>query len=202
MQRLAVLIALVVAACGGPTGSGLTSHGPVPTSSPVSTSSPVPTSSAIPARSPVSTGGPSPAGSSPEASSTAKPHLGTTEGCKPSFWAKPGNFDLWEEHRPDDLVGIFFPEPADYAQLGLGDALQPTPDGDPRRTLIREAVAAILNAAHESLEYPYSRYQPGVDDRHPIVPTVAELLRTGTQSEMSDFERDLTAANDLGCPLR
>lgn len=143
-----------------------------------------------------------PAGASPEASSTARPHLGTTEGCLPAFWADPNNFDQWEEYRPDDVVGKFLPESTDYAQLPLADALILRPGDDIRRTLIHQAVAAILNGAHESLEYPYSRYEVGSEGRPPIVPTVADLLKTGTDSEMADFTRKLADANDLGCPLR
>jgi hypothetical protein len=114
----------------------------------------------------------------------------------------PANFDIWEEHRPDEVVGMFFSEPDEYAQLPLADALQPTPaEDDVRRRLIRQAIAAILNAAHESLDYPYSRYEVGIDGRPPIVPTVAERLRTGATQEIAGFARELAAANRLGCPL-
>jgi hypothetical protein len=110
---------------------------------------------------------------------------------------------LWEEHRPDQLIGTFFPDPDEYAQLSLADALRRTPrEDDVRRRLIRQAVAAMLNAAHESLGYPYSRYEIGIDGRPPIVPTVADLLRTGTPDEIVGFTRELAAANALGCPLR
>jgi hypothetical protein len=97
---------------------------------------------------------------------------------------------------------MFFSQPAEYAQLPLADALRPTPgEDDVRRTLLREAIAAILNAAHESLAYPYSRYEVGIEGRPPIVPTVDELLQTGATQDMADFARELAAANELGCPL-
>jgi hypothetical protein len=137
----------------------------------------------------------------PDATSSARPYLGTTEGCKPSFWAMRGSFHLWEEYRPSDIVGRFFPDPDDYAQLTLADALRSAPGQDARRRLIRQAIAAMLNAAHESLDYPYSRYEVGIDGRPAIVPTVAELLRTGTTDDIAGFARDLAAANELGCPL-
>jgi hypothetical protein len=109
---------------------------------------------------------------------------------------------LWEEHQPGQLVGLFFPEPDEYATLRLVDALRRTGDEeDARRALVREAVAAILNGAHESLGYPYSRYEIGVDGRPPVVPTVAELLRAGTTDAIERFMQDLAAANRLGCPL-
>ncbi len=115
---------------------------------------------------------------------------------------KPDHFGLWEEHRPTDLLGIFFPEPETYAQLSLVDALLPAGAGeDGHLRLIREAVAAILNAAHESLEYPFSRYGVGIGGRPPIIPTVASLLREGKTDEMASFAAELAAANGLGCPL-
>ena len=139
---------------------------------------------------------------SPEATPAGTPHLGSTEGCTPTFWARPANFVLWEEHRPDELVEVFFPSSDDYAQLALADALLPTHEDGDRGTLIRQAIAAILNAAHESLEYPYSRFDVGIENRPPIVPTVAELLQTGTLDERARFAAELAAANELGCPLR
>lgn len=167
MQRLAVVAAIVVAACSGATGCL------APTGAPF-----------------------------PDATSTVRPHMGTTEGCPPSFWASVDNHDLWEEHRPDDLVGVYFWDPDEYAQLAFVDALQLTPvEADVRPTLVQEAIAAILNAAHESLEYPYSRYEVGIEGRPPIVPTVRELLRTGVADEIASFARELAEANALGCPL-
>ncbi len=67
--------------------------------------------------------------------------------------------------------------------------------------MIRQAIAAILNAAHESLEYPFRRYEVGIDDRPAIVPTVAELLQRSVAKDMTDFAAELSAANSLGCPL-
>lgn len=141
---------------------------------------------------PTTTPSPTPAGT---------PHLGSTEGCPPAFWAQATNFPQWEEHRPDEMVGVFFSYPEDYAQLTLADALLPTHEDGGQGTLIRQAIAAILNAAHDSLEYPYSRFDVGIDNRRPIVPTVAELLRTGTPDELAGFAAELAAANELGCPL-
>jgi len=129
------------------------------------------------------------------------PHLGTTDGCPPSFWAKPENFQRWEELRPDAVVGVFFPEPEQYAEMTLADALQATSASDVRWVLIQQAIAAMLNGAHESLGYPYSRYELGVDGRPPIVPTVADLLQTGTEDQMAAFARELREANELGCRL-
>lgn len=143
-------------------------------------------------------GGPS---ISPSPTPAGTPHIGSTEGCPPAFWAQAKNFTLWQEHRPDELVRLFFPDPDDYAQLTLADALLPTHEDGGRGTLVRQAIAAILNAAHESLEYPYRRFDVGVENRRPIVPTVAELLRTGTPDEMAGFAAELATANELGCPL-
>ena len=140
---------------------------------------------------------------SPTSSPRPGPHLGSTDGCRPAFWARARNFSLWEEHQPAQLVGEFFSEPEEFAGLRLVDALRRTGgDDDARRDLLREAVAGILNGAHESLGYPYSRYEAGLDGRPPLVPTVAELLRDGTTEQIEAFRQDLAAANRLGCPLR
>lgn len=143
-------------------------------------------------------GGPS---ISPSTTPGGTPHVGSTEGCSPSFWAQAKNFALWQEHAPHELVRVFFPFPDQSAQLTLADALLPTHNDGGRGTLVRQAIAAILNAAHESLEYPYRQFDVGLGNRRPIVPTVAELLRTGTPDEMAGFAAELATANDLGCPL-
>jgi hypothetical protein len=130
------------------------------------------------------------------------PNLGTTEGCAPAFWSQPANFHHWEEHEPDQVVGLFFPEPARYAQFTLVEALRFADDGDSRLMLLREAVAAILNGAHESIDYPYSRYEVGVDGRPPIVPTTNELLNAGSESHVTTFALQLAEANRLGCPWK
>lgn len=110
---------------------------------------------------------------------------------------------MWEEHQPAQLVGEFFPQPEEFTELRFVDALRRTGgEEDARRKLLREAVAGILNGAHESLGYPFSRYEPGLDGRPPLVPTVAELLRTGTIEQVEAFRQELAAANRLGCPLR
>ena len=140
-------------------------------------------------------------GSATPSPSRPGPRLGTTEGCSSSFWARPESFPRWEEYDPDDLVVKLFPDADEYAQMTLLDALHLTPDSDVRLILLRETTAAVLNAASESLEYPYSRYETGVAGRRPIVPTVADLLESGTDRQMAEFAKDLAVANALGCPL-
>jgi hypothetical protein len=111
----------------------------------------------------------------------ASAHVGTTEGCAADEWRQPQFFDSWEEYQPGDLVGSVFPSAGPYFDMTLAQALEPSAAIGPDRgaALVREAVAAPLNAAHEDLEYPYRRYEEGIDGRPPIVPTVDRLLASG-----------------------
>jgi hypothetical protein len=133
----------------------------------------------------------------------ASPHVGTTEGCAADEWRQPQFFDSWEEYQPGDLVGSVFPRAGPYFDMTLAQALEPSAaiGPDPGAALVREAVAALLNAAHEELEYPYRRYEEGVDGRPAIVPTVDRLLASGTIDEVVELTSDLADANGLGCPL-
>lgn len=191
-------------ACGAPSGtaaptgglsSGATAYPAASTPSTAAPSVIVPPT-APPAETPSLTPAPSP-------SPRPRPHLGTTDGCRPAFWARPRNFQLWEEYQPGELVREVFFELEEYGPLTLVDALRPTGgEEDARRVLLREAAAAILNGAHESLGYPYSRHETGVEGRLPIVPTVNGLFRDGTAEQIEAFTQDLAAANQLSCPLR
>jgi hypothetical protein len=71
---------------------------------------------------------------------------------------------------------------------GLGGAIQ---------ILMRSAVAAYLNAAHEDLGYPYRRF----NDPFNIRDQVNAALKSGDRKAMLDLAATLDAANNLGCPL-
>jgi hypothetical protein len=133
------------------------------------------------------------------------PHTGTTEGCPSTYWQQPEHFDEWEEYQPGHVVGTFYKVSGPLAGMTLAEVLeQPaeTVDEDPVRTLLREAVTALLNAAHEELEYPYSRYTGGAEGRPPLVETVDGVLAQGDTGQIQDFAAELAEVNGLGCPLR
>ena len=158
---------------------------------------------------PPATVAPPPVATQPAAGATAPPQpatnppfMGSTQGCDAAFWATPDHFPDWEEYTPDQPVGSIFGHAGTYATISLADALGNQTSGeDARRTLLREAVAAALNAANDSLAFPYTRYDTGVDGRPPLVPTTNRLLTSGTDAEIVQFTNDLSQANALGCPL-
>lgn len=137
-------------------------------------------------------------------SSASAVNVGDTEGCTPGYWKQSQHFDSWEEYSPNQLVSTVFSNASPYSSRTLLQALNlrggPGVDGA-KQILLRAAVAAVLNAAHDSLEYPYRRHDPGFNGEPAIVPTVNSLLASGNRQAMLAFASDLDKANNLGCPL-
>ena len=82
------------------------------------------------------------------------------QGCAAIFWAESG--DAWSstEFTPDQTVGSVFSQSALYRKLGtltLRRALM-TAEGfgtsGAAKSLIRAAIASMLNASHPDVEYP------------------------------------------------
>jgi hypothetical protein len=127
--------------------------------------------------------------------------IGDDEGCTPGFWKN--NTGAWEEYTPGQTVGSVFEIPAFFSELAddtLLDALNY--DGGPfpvdmAELLLKQAVAAILNAAHEDIGYPYRRFDPPLA----IIPAVNAALASGDRDTMGDLKDILDEANQLGCPL-
>jgi len=114
----------------------------------------------------------------------------------------PDHFSVWEEYQPDQRVGSLYGHAGNYADMSFAEALGNQTSGeDVRLTLLREAVTAALNAANDSLAFPYARYDNGVDGRPPLVPTTNRLFTSGADAEIVQFTNDLSQANALGCPL-
>ena len=155
-----------------------------------------------------STGAPTPtprpsaaAAASPN-TGTNPPYMGSTQGCDSTFWARPDHFPAWEEYDPGQRVGSVFGHAGTYSDMSLSDTLGNQTSGEAaRRALLREAVAAALNAANDSLAFPYARYDVGVGGRPAIVPTTNRFLTSGTDADILQFTSALSLANHLGCPL-
>jgi hypothetical protein len=120
------------------------------------------------------------------------------EGCSPGFWKT--HTQAWEEYATGDLISSVFSFDAgvytDLAGDSLRDALNyPEKKNESmQQILLRQAVAAILNAASEDVGYPYRRF----GDPGNIIPTVNALLSSGNVAAMEDFKDVLEAANNLG----
>jgi hypothetical protein len=120
------------------------------------------------------------------------------EGCTPGFWKN--HTEAWEEYAPTDLISSVFNFDAGVYTDLAGDTLlealnyPETQNGSPQQLLLKQAVAAILNAANEGVGYPYRRF----GDPGNIIPTVNALLSSGNEDAMLDFKDILDAANNLG----
>jgi hypothetical protein len=123
------------------------------------------------------------------------------EGCTPGFWKN--HADCWECVCPDDLVGDTFSVdvelPPELEELGDDTLMQALKYGGGRglagaaRNLLRQAVAALLNACDPDVAYPLS-----VDEVKELVRIYVETLDRGQMLELKDlFDR----LNNLGCPI-
>lgn len=126
------------------------------------------------------------------------------EGCTPGYWKN--HTDNWEEFRPGTPLNVYasnftFPEQlSSYRTKTFLEALNfrggPGVDGA-TQILMRAAVAAYLNAAHEGLGYPYRRYNEPFGIQAQVNAALASLDR----NTMLSLASTLDAANNLGCPL-
>ena len=123
------------------------------------------------------------------------------EGCTPGYWKHPTN--NWEEYTPNTKLGTLFTFPSSLSQFSnwtMLQALQTTGGTGltgATKILLRAAVAAYLNAAHEGLGYPYRRFmEPGF-----IQQDVNAALASLDRATMLNLAADLDAKNNLGCPL-
>lgn len=126
-----------------------------------------------------------------------------SEGCTPGYWKN--HTTNWEEYEAGTLVGSVFDfsgapaSVAAYADVTFEEALRLRGgsglDGA-TEILLRAAVAATLNAAHEGLGYPLRR--AGADG---IFAMVNEALASGDREAMLELAAYLDRLNNLGCPL-
>ena len=119
------------------------------------------------------------------------------EGCTPGFWKN--HPACWECFSPDDLVSDVFTIPAalsDLADDTLMDALNYKGGKGVEgaaRNLLRQAVAALLNACDPDVGYPMS--VGGVID------AVDDALATLDRGEILGLKDMFDMYNNLGCPI-
>jgi hypothetical protein len=110
------------------------------------------------------------------------------QGCTPGYWRQKHHFDSWVPtgYAPADSYNAAFGVAGSYATLL--DAVWARGGGE--GALARQAVAALLNAAHPDVHYAYS---------------VAEILNgvqnAYTTGNFEPFKDQLDFANNAGCPL-
>ncbi len=124
-----------------------------------------------------------------------------TEGCTPGYWKN--HTESWEEYWPTMRLKYLFTLPAElsaYADVTMLQALSfkgGSGNDGAARILLRAAVAAHLNAAHEGVGYPYRRAKlPGN-----LRATIDAALASGDREQMLQVAAWLDEANNLGCPL-
>ncbi len=125
---------------------------------------------------------------------------GPHQGCSRGYWRNhPGS---WQPtgYAPDQTVESVFVEAAAYPGLGSATLLQALDFGGgsdlsgAARLLLREAVAAVLNAAHPDVNYPRTEAE--------VIGTVDAALATADIGTLLSLSGGLRADNNSrDCPL-
>ncbi len=119
------------------------------------------------------------------------------EGCTLGYWKN--HTDDWVGYTTGQTVQSVFSAASAYPAVAtktLHQALKfgggPGAVGG-AKILLKQAVAAVLNAAHPDVEYPRLLAD--------VISDVNAALASGIRSEMTDLGEDLDDDNKLGCPL-
>jgi hypothetical protein len=120
------------------------------------------------------------------------------QGCTPGYWKQPQHLDSWIGYTPDQTVGSVFSVGGALGSMTLLEALDVSGGGGntltgASRTLLRAAVAALLNASSNGVNYPISTAK--------IISDVNEALASGDRKTILTLAGTLDGYNNLGCPL-
>jgi len=120
---------------------------------------------------------------------TEVPTAEALQGCSPGFWKQEQHFAEWPDpYLPDGSLEEALGEDVMEGSPSLLEGLQ---DGGGSLTaLIRQAVAALLNATHENVDYDYTVEQ--------VLALVQAAFTTG---EFEPVKEMFEAANEGECPL-
>jgi hypothetical protein len=119
-----------------------------------------------------------------------------SEGCSAEVWSRRGDWS-GTGIAPSQRVNSVFSAALLYGDVGtvtLRTALRFQVGGGllgTAKALVREGAAALLNAAHKDLEYPYTRNQ--------VIVLVNDALRTKDAVRMGELITLLREANAAGC---
>jgi hypothetical protein len=120
------------------------------------------------------------------------------EGCTPGFWKQPQHLDAWVTYSPDQTLESVFDVPDAFGldSVTLLAALSfeggPT-TADAAEVLLRQAVAALLNAASPEVDYPLTEAE--------IIAQVNAALASGDRDTILALAEELDTFNNLFCPL-
>jgi hypothetical protein len=121
-----------------------------------------------------------------------------SEGCTPGFWKQPQHLDSWVGFSPNQTLESVFdvPDALGLDNVTLLEALDfqggPTIQAA-ARILLRQAVAALLNAASADVDFPLSVAE--------VIARVNAALASGDRSTILALAAELDRLNNLGCPL-
>jgi hypothetical protein len=123
------------------------------------------------------------------------------EGCTPGYWSNPairnGVWTSADEYAPGTALSSVF---AGVHTSLAGNTLQQALGGGggngiagAQRTLLRAAVAALLNAQHADVAYAMTAAD--------IITAVDDALASDNRGTILDLAEELDALNNQGCPI-
>jgi len=120
-------------------------------------------------------------------------------GCSHGYWKNHASSWLATGYSQQDTVGRVFPGTIpwpDIATSNLSEALKFGGGSGVEgavRNLMRQAVAALLNAAHPDVPYPYTAGE--------VINMVDRALASNDRQTILKLAGDFDRDNNLGCPL-
>jgi hypothetical protein len=113
------------------------------------------------------------------------------EGCTPGFWKN--HPEEWPaQYDQDDLFSdVFGVTIAGNPDLTLEEALNLGGGGE--KALARAAVAALLNAASEEVDFEFTEQE--------VIEKVQAAIASGDPEEIEDLKDELDRENNRGCPI-
>jgi hypothetical protein len=120
------------------------------------------------------------------------------EGCTPGFWKQPQHLDAWVGFSPSQTLESVFDVPDafgldDVTLLAALDFEGGSTTADAAEVLLRQAVAALLNAASPDVDYPLTVAE--------IIAQVNAALASGDRDTILALAEELDTFNNLFCPL-
>ncbi|MFP5286084.1 MAG: hypothetical protein ACLGI9_10140 [Thermoanaerobaculia bacterium] len=121
------------------------------------------------------------------------------DGCTPGYWKNHTESWAGTGYSPDQTTGSVFSGASAFPSLASQSLLQSLQGGGgsgtlgAARILLRAAVAALLNAAHDGVDYPRTTAE--------ILADVNAALTSNDRNTMLALASELDSDNNLGCTL-
>jgi hypothetical protein len=139
--------------------------------------------------------------------------VGNDQGCTPGYWKN--HTTSWQEYTTTYKLGNLWTFPASLSSFGSEDMLTALNGGGgpglngATTILVRAAVAAYLNAAHDSIGYPLRRSLPSPFEPWASDPRFANGIRGAVNDALASLDRGTILAlattldntNNMTCPL-